>query len=463
MAKQNQNIKIKTKKHLAREQREAKQTRTIIIITSVIGAVILGLVGYGIIDQMLVRPRIPVAEVGDTIIRLDEFESQVQYTRLQMLNQAYQYYTYSQQFGEYGSSFLQTAQSIAAQLSQPVLVGSDVLDEMINSILIKEAAEEMGISVSSEEIDKAIRSAFGFFPEGTPTPTTTATIVSTPTLSETQLAIITLTSTPTATELPTEPVEEISTPTGDEEEEIEVTEEEQSGSDEVESIPAEAEEVDVTPTPDISPTPSLTPTLYTTKIFGKNIKEFNESYSMYDFDIKNLRDIFEVELLKEKLIEVISVELEPVKDEVWARHILVETEEEALEVLSKLDDGGDFHELAAEYSTDESNREEGGNLGWFDKDTMVTEFSEVAFNLEEGEISDPVETMFGFHIIQVLGKRESQIPEAEFEGDKLDVFNTWLSMQRDARDDIVIHDEWEEYVPITPEIPQQFLAALYQQ
>jgi len=114
MAKQNQNIKIKTKKHLAREQREAKQTRTIIIITSVIGAVILGLVGYGIIDQMLVRPRIPVAEVGDTIIRLDEFESQVQYTRLQMLNQAYQYYTYSQQFGEYGSSFLQTAQSIAA-------------------------------------------------------------------------------------------------------------------------------------------------------------------------------------------------------------------------------------------------------------------------------------------------------------------------------------------------------------
>jgi len=435
MAKQNQNIKIKTKKHLAREQREAKQTRTIIIITSVIGAVILGLVGYGIIDQMLVRPRIPVAEVGDTIIRLDEFESQVQYTRLQMLNQAYQYYTYSQQFGEYGSSFLQTAQSIAAQLSQPVLVGSDVLDEMINSILIKEAAEEMGISVSSEEIDKAIQSAFGFFPEGTPTPTTTATIVSTPTLSETQLAIITLTSTPTATELPTEPVEEISTPTGDEEEEIEVTEEEQSGSDEVESIPAEAEEVDVTPTPDISPTPSLTPTLYTTKIFGKNIKEFNESYSMYDFDIKNLRDIFEVELLKEKLIEVISVELEPVKDEVWARHILVETEEEALEVLSKLDDGGDFHELAAEYSTDESNREEGGNLGWF----------------------------VGFHIIQVLGKRESQIPEAEFEGDKLDVFNTWLSMQRDVRDDIVIHDEWEEYVPITPEIPQQFLAALYQQ
>ncbi|MEA3326059.1 MAG: peptidylprolyl isomerase [Chloroflexota bacterium] len=461
MAKQNQKIKIKTKKHLAREQREAKQTRTIIIITSVIGAVILGLVGYGIIDQMVIRPRIPVAEVGDTVIRLNEFESQVQYTRLQLLNQIYQYYTYSQQFGEYGSSFLQTAQSIAAQLSQPVSIGNDVLDEMINGILIKEAAEEQGIRVSEEEIDEAIRVAFGFFPDGTPTPTTTATIVSTPTLSETQLALITLTSTPTATELPTETPEVTPSPAS-KKEEIDETEEEQTGSEDDESIVTEIEHLDVTPTPDISPTPSLTPTLYTTKIFGENIKEFNASYSIYDFDIKNLRDIFEVNLLQDKLIEVISAELEPIKAEVWARHILVETEEEALEVLSKLDEGGDFHELAATYSTDESNSEDGGNLGWFDQNTMVKEFSDAAFNLEEGEISDPVETTFGFHIIQVLGKRESQIPSAEFEGEKQDAFNTWLSEQRDARDDIVIHDEWEEYVPTTPEIPQQLLGALYQ-
>ena len=90
MAKQKQNRQITTKKHQAREQREAKQTRTISIITSVIGAIILGLVGYGIIESLVVRPRTPIAEVGDTVIRLDEFESRVQYTRIQLLNQVYQ-------------------------------------------------------------------------------------------------------------------------------------------------------------------------------------------------------------------------------------------------------------------------------------------------------------------------------------------------------------------------------------
>lgn len=463
MAKQNQNKKFKTKKHLAREQREAKQTRTIIIITIVIGVVILGLVGYGLINQMIIHPRIPVAEVGETVIRVNEFESQVQYTRLQMLNQIYQYYTYSQQLGEYGTSFLQTAQSIAAQLSEPVSVGKDILDEMINNVLIKEAAVEQGISVSEKEIDEAIQAAFGYFPEGTLTPTTTATIVSTPTLSETQMALVTLTSTPTATESPTETPEGTSTFSSSEDEEIEETEEDQAVVEGDESANTESEQLDVTPTPDLSPTPSLTPTVYTTKLFSENIKEFNKSYSIYDFDINNLRDIFEIQLLREKLIEVISADLEPIKEEVWARHILVETKEEALEVVSKLNEGGDFHELAATYSTDESNSGEGGNLGWFDKNTMVTEFSDAAFSLEEGEISDPVETTFGFHIIQVLAKRESQVPAEEFVGEKQDAFITWLNVQRDVRDDIVIHDGWEEFVPTTPEIPQQLLYALYQQ
>ncbi len=455
MAKQKQNRQIKTKKHQAREQREAKQTRTIIIITSVIGAIILGLVGYGIIDNLIVRPRTPIAEVGETVIRLDEFESQVQYTRIQLLNQVYQYYTYAQQFGEYGASFLQTAQSLAAQLSQPITVGSDVLDEMIDDILVREAAEEMEITVSEDEIDEALENAFGFFPDGTPTPSATATIVSTPTLSETQLALITLTSTPTA--LPTESAD--TTPSSEGEE---GAGEEAEG--EQENLPTDSkpEQLDSTLAPELSPTPSLTPTVYTTKIFADNIKEFNKSYSIYDFDINNLRDIFEVALMRTKIMEVVSADLVPVKDEVWARHILVETEDEALDVLAKLNEGGDFHELAAEYSTDESNSADGGNLGWFDEERMVQAFSDVAFLLEEGEISDPVETTFGFHIIQVLGKRESQVLSADFESMKLDTFNSWLLDLRNERDDIGYYEGWEEYIPTTPEVPQDLLFALYQ-
>lgn len=458
MAKNESTKKIKTKKHLARQQREARQTRIIIIITIVIGVLILGLVGYGLVDQLIVRPRVVVARVGEDIIRVKDFKSQVQYTRIQLLNQTYQYYSYYQQFGQFGESFLQTAQSIASRLSDPVSLGRDVLDDMIDSILIKELASERGITVSQEEVDQAIQEAFGFFPNGTPTPAITATIVNTPTLSETQLALVTLTPTPTATELPTETPEVTPTPI-----EGADTEEPQDAESSGEEEPVEAAEEELTPTPELSPTITMTPTPYTTEIFGDNLEDFDDFYAPYDFDIEDLRDVFEVQLLRDKLLKEVTADLIPIKEEVWARHILVETEAEAQEVLDKLEAGEDFHDLAAAYSIDESNSSIGGDLGWFDKDTMVAPFAEAAFNLEIGEISEIVETDFGFHIIQVLGKRDSQILPNEFDSDKQEAFDTWLSDQRTSRQDVIIYDEWEKYVPTTPEIPQDFLLQLYQQ
>ncbi len=457
---------LKTRKHLARQQREAQQTRIIIIVTIVIGVLILGLVGYGLVDQLIIRPRIPVAQVGDEIIRVDDFESKVQYTRVQMLNQTYQYFSFYQQFGQFGESFLQNAQSIASELSQPVALGRDVLDEMIDSILIREAAAERGITASEEEVDEALQEAFGFFPGGTPTPTQTATLVNTPTLSETSLALVTLTPTPTATEDPADLPDATPTPS-EESEDAGVpdndgqTEEDPAAAAE-ESEPT-AEAAENTPTPELSPTITLTPTPFTTEIFGQNLKEFNELYSPYDFDLQDLREMFEVQILREKLQEEVTADLVPVKEEVWARHILVETETLAQEVLSALEAGENFADLAAEYSIDESNSQQGGDLGWFDKEMMVPEFSEVAFSLEEGDISDPVETSFGFHIIQVIARRESQVQPDEFRIMKLDAFDNWLSERRNAREDIVIYDQWEDYVPTTPEIPQQFLIQLYQQ
>jgi peptidyl-prolyl cis-trans isomerase C len=100
------------------------------------------------------------------------------------------------------------------------------------------------------------------------------------------------------------------------------------------------------------------------------------------------------------------------EQEVHARHILVETEDEAKAVAEELKKGADFAELAKKKSKD-PGASDGGDLGFFTKEQMVPEFSAVAFALEPGKISDPVKSQFGWHIIKVEEKRNRQAPPFE--------------------------------------------------
>jgi peptidyl-prolyl cis-trans isomerase C len=96
----------------------------------------------------------------------------------------------------------------------------------------------------------------------------------------------------------------------------------------------------------------------------------------------------------------------PAQERVRARHILVETEEEAKAIRAEIDAGKDFAEIAKEKSKDPGSGAEGGELGWFTADQMVPEFSDAAFALDVGEISQPVKSDFGWHIIKVEEKRD---------------------------------------------------------
>ena len=100
------------------------------------------------------------------------------------------------------------------------------------------------------------------------------------------------------------------------------------------------------------------------------------------------------------------------EQEVHARHILVETEDEAKAIEAELKKGADFAELAKKKSKD-PGASDGGDLGFFTKDQMVPEFSAVAFALEPGKVSDPVKTQFGWHIIKVEEKRTRKAPDFE--------------------------------------------------
>jgi peptidyl-prolyl cis-trans isomerase C len=100
------------------------------------------------------------------------------------------------------------------------------------------------------------------------------------------------------------------------------------------------------------------------------------------------------------------------EEEVHARHILVPTEDEAKAILAQLKGGADFATLAKEKSKD-PGAANGGDLGYFTKEQMVPEFAEVAFKLDKGQISDPVKTQFGWHIIKVEDKRIKPTPTFE--------------------------------------------------
>jgi peptidyl-prolyl cis-trans isomerase C len=108
-------------------------------------------------------------------------------------------------------------------------------------------------------------------------------------------------------------------------------------------------------------------------------------------------------------------------EEVSARHILVETEDKAKEVLAKLKAGTDFAELAKAESKD-PGAADGGSLGYFTQDQMVPEFASVAFKLEKGALSDPVKTQFGWHIIKVEDKRNKPVPSYEQVKEQIQTF-----------------------------------------
>ncbi|WP_227521964.1 peptidylprolyl isomerase [Bacillus solitudinis] len=132
------------------------------------------------------------------------------------------------------------------------------------------------------------------------------------------------------------------------------------------------------------------------------------------------------------------------EEQVKASHILVEDEKTAEEVIEKLEEGEDFNEIAKSYSIDTANHEVGGDLGYFTRGTMAEAFEEVAFSLDLGEISGPVQTEFGYHIIKVAEHVEAT--EANYEDHKAEIedilfeekvqkeYEVWLSEMKETRE-----------------------------
>lgn len=429
MAKQN-SPKTITKKHIARLERERRQVNLIrgVAIAGIV--IVVGLLAYGYLRLNVFALREPVARANGVTITTGEWQERVKFQRAQLLNAYNQYQFYQQNFG---FDYSQQLQEITTTLSVPEIIGQQVLDQMTDEILIRQEAEKRGITVSDEEIDNYFKETFGFFPDGTATPTITPTEFVFPTLSNEQLTFYPATSTPT--ESPTSTV----TPTGTPDR----------------SATATPTATTAPPTPTFVPeAATATSTPYTLEGYQTDYDEMIKSFSTYNVSERTIRSIYEADLLRKKLRDEITKDIPPTEEQVFARHILVETEEEANAAYERLQNGEDFATVAAEVSQDTGSAARGGELDWQPRSFFVKEFSDAAFSQEIGEIGKPVKTEFGYHIIQVIAREELPLSASQFEQVKDTAFNDWLTAEREAAT-IETFETWKEHVPTEPALQAQ--------
>jgi parvulin-like peptidyl-prolyl isomerase len=211
--------------------------------------------------------------------------------------------------------------------------------------------------------------------------------------------------------------------------------------------------------PTITPTqePSATPTEYTLSGYQGRYKDTLDKFkTQIQFSEKDLRYVIEAQLYRKKVMDAVLAELNvaPTQEQVWARHILVADEDTAKTVEAKLAAGEDWTKLAAQFSTDQSNKDSGGDLGWFGHGQMVAEFEKAAFDLPVGQTSQPVQTQYGWHIIQVLGHEVRPLDQSSYDQERSKSFDDWLTKLRgDSKVDI--RDYWQDRVPEDPVLPTE--------
>lgn len=419
------NPNVQSKKHIARLERERRQTKLIQYIAIGVVAAIILIIAYGYLQINVLQKLQPVAEVNGEKITTKEFQARVTIQRNQLLNQYMEYLQYQQVFGLDTSAQLQ---QIESTLTIPGIVGQQMLDALIQEALIRQEAEKRGISVSAEELETFKQGQFGYFPNGTPTPTATPTPVDVtyPTLSATGRELVTATPVPTegptSTPAPTSTLSPSATP---------------------------AAESESTPTPSPTSPPTATATPYTLEGYQNQFATAQASIVETGLNNAQYENLFETELLRKKLYDIVTADTPHEEEQVWARHILLASEEEALAVIERLNDGEDFGALAVELSQDTGSGVSGGDLGWFGKGQMVAPFEEAAFSLDVGEISEPVQSDFGWHVIQLVNRANLPLTSSQYTQARQIAFDEFLAKLREEAE-VTIYDYWTERTPSTP-------------
>jgi len=440
--------KESARKHVTKVEKRKSPNKLLRYVIIAVIVVAVGLITYAILNNTVLKDSRPVAKVGKTTITVKQFVDRVSYER----------YLNIQTFQTYASSgFAAILQDqlngLQNQLDDYVNFGSTILNTMVGEAALVQKAQSMGITVTDAEVDAAIQSSFKYFPGGTPTaiiPTPTITYYPTSTLSALQRTLtmhtpipMIPTRAPSATPIPSQAAE--------------VTLEATPGDGSPTSTPAPtATKIPATATSTITPTA----TEYTAKSYQNLYATVIANYETNaSFSESELRLHVYTILFERKIYDKLAAQVLPEQDMVWARHILVATQQQADEIETSLKNGGNWTDLAAKYSTDTSNNAYSGDLGWFAKGVMAKAFEDAAWSMNVGATSDPVKTDDGYHIIQVLGHEKRQLTADEMTTVQKAVYKAFIESAK-TEYGVKKYDIWASVVPQSPSIAAQYRIAI---
>ena len=406
-----------TRKEAAMTKAERERARLLtIVVGAVVGLALLVLV-VGLLYQSVVIPNSAVATVNGERIgtndlwKLTRFD---QYQRVSQLQSLLQYQEQIDPGGEQGF-FTSQIQQLQSQLINPEGLTNSVLEQLIEERLVRQLAADNNIVASDAEVQAELESLIAAQAGMVTAAQATATAEA--------LAIATPTPSPTPSPTPTSTLG-ITLPT-------------------------------VAPTPEPTPTMQIQAESDFTAGLDQLLANVSQGANISQDDARSLYvDLLSANILREKLTEQLGDQMPTSGEQVRARHILISVAAdasdadkqvalaEAISVTQRLRAGDDFAELALQVSDDTSSAQQGGDLGFFARGQMVTEFEDAAFSLPVGEISEPVLSQFGYHIIEVL---ETQPGNPNF--------TAWLQEQKSLAQ--IVRSLTTARLPSLPAVPPQ--------
>lgn len=422
-----------TKKQIRLSRREAQQRRLILLFTVVVTVLVVGILGFGLLNEQVIKPRQPVAIADGEEISTTAFQARVRFARLNLIAQLRNIYQQAQD-PQLQAIFQSYMQSLLNQLNDPTQIGRDVLNQMIDEVLIRHEANRRGITVSAEEVQERLEQQFGFYRHGTPTPTATATATIAPTATATPL----VTNTPTPLPSPTGTL----TPTAT-------------------LVPTAVITQTATPFPTFTPFP--TPTVVTEEGFKQLLAQQLELWRSINFTEADYRKLVEAELYDERLRELFNRDGPTREDHIMGAWIAFETEEGAKAALDRLNSGEPFDKLAAEVRARTIVSATTGELPWTPVVDVAPRFGdEVQQAVSSTAAGQHTNVIAGsgnlWYIFNITGHEQRDLDPQTLHQRQTDHFQQWLDGQRSTK--VQFMDYWESRVPQDPAVPLDLVNAI---